>query len=85
MAKKYLNQDLIDIPEISQDFMKMFCPSLTRQEIIKEISQTFENIYKKRKDIILDVKGIIPEEEKIIVTNRDYAKMNWLDYFKVHA
>jgi anaerobic magnesium-protoporphyrin IX monomethyl ester cyclase len=75
MHKKYSGQDLIDIAEINQDFLRHFTPDLTRQEIIDEIKRTFEDIRKKdRKDLVLDVKGVIDKEEEYIKPNRPYAE-----------
>jgi len=76
MYKKYGNRDLIDIREISIDFLSQFAPSLTRDEIIEEIRETFEDIHRRRPDLILDVKGIVSGGESYIKpNNRPYAEM----------
>ncbi len=73
MSRKYANQDLIDIKEINQDFLSQFTPDLTRQEILTEIKQTFEEIRKKgRKDLILDIKGVVKDEEEYVSPSRPY-------------
>jgi radical SAM superfamily enzyme YgiQ (UPF0313 family) len=75
MHKKYAEQDLIDIIEINQDFLRHFTPDLTRQEIIEEIKNTFEGIKQKnRKDLVLDVKGVVDKEARYINPNHPYAE-----------
>jgi hypothetical protein len=74
MCKKYTEQDLLDIVEINQDFLRHFTPGLTREEVVEEIKRTFDDIRKKdRKDLVLDVKGVIDKEEEYISPNRPYA------------
>ncbi|MFH1072432.1 MAG: cobalamin-dependent protein [Nanoarchaeota archaeon] len=75
MHKKYAEQDLIDIVEINQEFLRQFTPDLTRQEIIEEIKRTFDDIRKKgRKNLVLDVKGVIDKEEEYISPHRPYVE-----------
>lgn len=74
MYRKYGNEDLIDIEEISTDFLRQFVPSLTRQKIIEEIRQTFGEIHGKRPNLVLDVKGIVSGGESYIKPNRPYAQ-----------
>ncbi len=75
MHKKYAAQDLIDIVEINQDFLKHFTPDLTRQEIVEEIKRTFNDLRKKdRKDLVLDVKGVVNKEEEYINPTRPYVE-----------
>lgn len=75
MHKKYAGQDLIDIVEINQDFLRQFTPDLTRSEIVEEIKRTFDDIRKKnRKDLVLDVKGVIGNEEKYVDPNHQYVE-----------
>ncbi|MEW5896234.1 MAG: hypothetical protein AB1668_00950 [Nanoarchaeota archaeon] len=75
MYKKYVKQDLIDTVEINQDFLRHFTPDLTRQEIIDEIKRTFDEIRKKdKKDLVLDVKGVIDCEEEYISPTHPYAE-----------
>ncbi len=74
MHLKYATQDLIDIVEINQDFLRQFTPDLTRPEIIEEIKRTFDDLKrKKRTDLILDVKGVVEEEERKINPDRTYS------------
>ena len=75
MHKKYAEQDLTDIVEINQDFLRHFTPDLTRPEIIEEIKRTFDDIrMKNRKDLVLDVKGVIDSEEEYITPTRPYIE-----------
>ena len=74
MHEKYAEQDLIDIVEINQDFLRQFTPDLTRQEIVEEIKRTFDDIGKKERKVVLDVKGVVKEEEDYISPNRPYSK-----------
>ncbi len=75
MHKKYAEQDLIDIVEINQDFLRQFTPDLTRPEIVEEIKRTFDDIRKKdRKNLVLDVKGVVAKEEEYISPNRPYVE-----------
>jgi len=72
MHKKYAKQDLIDIVEINKDFLRYFTPDLTRENIIEEIKLCFGDINKINKSIVLDVKGVVGEEEKYIGSYRPY-------------
>ena len=73
MKKKYGRQDLIDIAEINKDFLKLFAPDLSREEIIGEIKNTFDYIRNVgRKELILDVKGVVRSEEEYINPVRPY-------------
>lgn len=74
MHKKYAEQDLLDIVEINQDFLRQFTPDLTREEIVEEIKRTFDDIGKKNRKLILDVKGVVRSEEDYINPNRPYSK-----------
>lgn len=75
MGMKYAYRDLIDIPEINRDFLRYFAPELTRERILEEISHTFEAISARgRKDLVLDVKGVVGEEEIEINASRPYTK-----------
>ena len=75
MHKKYAEQDLTDIVEINQDFLRHFTPDLTRPEIIEEIKRTFDDIrMKNRKDLVLDIKGVIDSEEEYITPTRPYIE-----------
>ena len=73
MNRKYANDDLIDIVGINQDFLRLFTPDLTREEIIEEIKRTFDDIRQKDRKPILDVKGVVEKEEKYIQPNRPYS------------
>ncbi len=74
MERKYSKQDLIDLVGISRDFIKIFCPTLTREFIMYEIKETFDDIRKQRqKDLVFDVKGVVPDEERFINPNRQYC------------
>ncbi|MBM3233797.1 hypothetical protein FJZ19_01755 [Candidatus Pacearchaeota archaeon] len=73
MYRRYAKEDLIDIPRINQDFLGQFSPSLRRGDVLEEIRQTFEDIGTERKDVILDVKGVVGDEESYIKPNRPYA------------
>lgn len=72
MHKKYANQDLIDIVEINKDFLEQFTPDLAREDIVEEIKNTFEDIKKKNKKVVLDVKGVVKQEEDYINPERSY-------------
>lgn len=75
MNCKYALEDLIDIVEINEDFLRQFTPDLTRAEIVEEIKRTFDDIRQKdRKDLVLDIKGVVAEEEKYIHPNRPYTE-----------
>jgi radical SAM superfamily enzyme YgiQ (UPF0313 family) len=74
MINKYGKEDLIDIPEINRDFLKHFAPDLTREQIIDEIKQTFDEIRIKDHQPVLDVKGVMPDEEEYISPRRPYSK-----------
>jgi len=75
MYKKYAEQDLIDIVEINQDFLRHFTPDLTRQKIVDEIKRTFDDIRtRNRKDLVLDVKCVVDKEEEYISPNRPYVE-----------
>jgi radical SAM superfamily enzyme YgiQ (UPF0313 family) len=75
MEEKYVNEDLIDISEISRFFMKYFTPTLARCHVIDEIKQAFDDIRQKgRDDLVLDVKGVTPEEEEYINPHRPYSE-----------
>ena len=76
MYRKYANQDLIDIAEINKDFLKEFSPHLTREQVIDEIKSTFDYIKdkKQRKELVLDVKGVMPDEERHINPSRYYSE-----------
>jgi radical SAM superfamily enzyme YgiQ (UPF0313 family) len=63
MQTKYASQDLLDIEEISKDFLARFT-TVTRESIINEIQQLFHAI--TRPEVILDVKGVTQKEEKLI-------------------
>ncbi|MBD3204667.1 hypothetical protein GF327_10330 [Candidatus Woesearchaeota archaeon] len=73
MNRKYANEDLIDIVGINQDFLRLFTPDLTREEIVEEIKRTFDEIRGKDRKPILDVKGVVEKEEKYIQPNRPYS------------
>ncbi|HJX50185.1 MAG TPA: hypothetical protein VJ438_01850 [Candidatus Nanoarchaeia archaeon] len=74
MQKKYSKQDLFTITEINRDFLAQFTPDIERGEIIEEIKTTFEDIKNKNKKVVLDVKGVVNEEEDYINPNRSYEK-----------
>ena len=74
MNRKYANEDLIDIVGINQDFLRLFAPDLTREEIIEEIKSTFDDIREKGRKPTLDVKGVVEKEEKYIQPSRPYCK-----------
>lgn len=75
MHQKYAERDLLDIVEINQDFLRQFTPDLTRSEIVDEIKGTFDDIRKKdRKNLVLDVKGVVREEEEHISPSRHYVE-----------
>ena len=75
MQRKWGRQDLIDILDISRDFMRFFSPGLTRDYVIEQIKGTFDSIRKTReKDIVLDVKGVVDWEEKAIQPKRPYSE-----------
>jgi len=75
MAEKYADQDSIDIVEASNDFHRFFTPELTREDVIEEIKYNFDCIRSMgRTDLVLDVKGVTPEEEDYINPNRRYAE-----------
>jgi radical SAM superfamily enzyme YgiQ (UPF0313 family) len=75
MHRKYNDEDLIDIPEISRDFLRNFVPSIDRDGIVGTIGETFADIRMfGRKNLVLDVKGVTKEEEEMINPSRDYAK-----------
>lgn len=74
MNRKYAHQDLIDVPQINRDFLKQFSPDLTREKILEEINRTFSDISKKeRKDLVLDIKGVVGEEEDYVNSIRPYS------------
>ncbi len=73
MARKYAHEDLIDIVEINQDFLRQFAPYLTRGEIVEEIKSTFDDIRRRDRKPILDVKGVVKKEEKHINPSRPYS------------
>jgi radical SAM superfamily enzyme YgiQ (UPF0313 family) len=73
MYKKYAQQDLINIAEINQDFLRYFAPDMAREEIVEEIKKTFSDIRMKKRKLVLDVKGVIAEEESYINPNRPYC------------
>ena len=50
-------------------------PGLTREMIIKEIKQTFYDIKKINKKIVLDVKGVVKSEEEYISPSRPYCTL----------
>ena len=74
MNRKYANEDLIDIVGINQDFLRLFAPDLTREEIIEEIKSTFDDIREKGRKPTLDVKGVVEKEEEYIQPSRPYCK-----------
>lgn len=75
MYKKYAGQDLFDIAEMNQDFLRQFTPDLTRPEIVEEIKRTFDDLRKKdRKNLVLDVKGVVDKEEEYINPTRPYVE-----------
>lgn len=74
MNKKYAEQDLLDIVKINQDFLMHFTPDITRKEIVEEIKLTFDDIKKKNKHVVLDVKGVVGEEERYINPSRPYCE-----------
>ena len=74
MDQKYRHEDLIDIVEINEDFLKYFAPSITRERILDSIKDTFNDIRKKRDDVVLDVKGVVEDEEEYIEPGRPYSE-----------
>ncbi len=70
MQKKYAKQDLINIVDINKDFLKQFTPDITRENIIEEIENTFEDIKSKNNKITLDIKGVIEREEDYITQKK---------------
>ncbi|MBN2111540.1 hypothetical protein JW707_00405, partial [Candidatus Woesearchaeota archaeon] len=74
MHEKYADEDLIDIVEINQDFLRQFASSLTRAQIIEEIRKTFECIRRKTEKPVLDVKGVVKEEEGYVKPSRRYSE-----------
>lgn len=74
MHKKYVEQDLIDIVEINRDFLEQFAPDLAREDIVEETKNTFDDIKKRNKKVVLDVKGVVRSEEDYINPNRLYAQ-----------
>jgi radical SAM superfamily enzyme YgiQ (UPF0313 family) len=75
MQRKYAKEDLIDIVEINQDFLRHFTPDLTREEIVNEIKRTFDDIRNKGRDeLVLDVKGVVGEEEEYINPSHPYIE-----------
>jgi radical SAM superfamily enzyme YgiQ (UPF0313 family) len=75
MQDKWGNKDLIDITEINQDFLRFFAPELTRGKILETIGSIFADIRAKTPDrrLVLDIKGVVPEEEKTIAPRRYYC------------
>lgn len=73
MYRKYASQDLVDIPEISRDFLMQFCPELKREEIVEEIKTTFDDIQRTNQRVVLDVKGVVGDEEKYVSPRRPYT------------
>ena len=73
MHKKYANEDLIDIVGINTDFLKQFSPYISRSQVIEEIKQTFDDL-SGRKNLVLDVKGVVPDEESYIKPKRPYTQ-----------
>jgi radical SAM superfamily enzyme YgiQ (UPF0313 family) len=76
MAKKYANADVFNIAEISGDFLRYFAPGLTREKVIGEIKGGFDAIRRRERttELVLDVKGVTPEEEEYINPNRRYCE-----------
>jgi len=74
MHKRYAEQDLIDIVEINRDFLEQFAPDLAREDIVEEIKNTFDDIKKRNKKVVLDVKGVVRSEEDYINLNKPYTK-----------
>lgn len=72
MEEKYGDRDLIEIPEISEDFLKQSTNGITRRDILDEIKKTFEDIRKINPDLVLDAKGVIGWEEEYIQPSRPY-------------
>ncbi|MBW2995888.1 cobalamin-dependent protein [Candidatus Woesearchaeota archaeon] len=74
MMKKWGNEDLIDIPEINRDFLRWFAPETSRDYILGEIKDTFDDIKTISSNIVLDVKGVVGEEEKYVGPYRPYSE-----------
>ena len=81
MHKKYAEQDLIDIVEINQDFLSQFTPDLKREDIVEEIKRTFDDIKKKNKHVVLDVKGVVGKEEEYVNPSRPYCELLDFNFF----
>lgn len=74
MQKKYKNKDMSPIHRISRDVLSVLAPAITREDIIKLIREMYARIRKNgRTDLVLDVKGVTPEEEIIISPQRGYC------------
>jgi radical SAM superfamily enzyme YgiQ (UPF0313 family) len=73
MNIKYSRQDLVDIVGINEDFLK-YLAALKRNEVLEGIKDVFNHIRGKRKDIVLDIKGVVAEEEAYVKPERDYVK-----------
>lgn len=75
MQEKWKNADLSSIPEISRDFLYYFTSGLTREMVLEEIRSTFADIRAKtpNRRLVLDIKGVIEEEEQNIFPRRYYC------------
>lgn len=73
MEKKWGNEDLIDLVKINRDFLRFFTPELTRERILEEIRSIFAAIRQTGSRAVLDVKGVVPDEEKVIQPRREYC------------
>ena len=74
MQDKWGSADLIDIPDIHQDFLKFFAPTIDRKTIVKKIGETFAKIRQFNNWSVLDVKGVMPAEETIIQPRHNYCR-----------
>lgn len=75
MRAKWGNVDIIDIADISRDFIKHFAPELTREKVLEEIGSVFEDIRAKtpNRKLVLDIKGVMANEEASVNPRRYYC------------
>lgn len=75
MQTKWRNVDIIDIADISRDFIKHFAPELTRERVLEEIRTVFADICAKTTErrLVLDIKGVLADEEEAVNPRRYYC------------
>ena len=78
LKAKYKKEDLINVKQAHKDMLKYVSPEIIREDVIGSIKEAFTNAKKNNPNIILDGKGLTPEEEKQAECYRPYLENpNW--------